>query len=99
MAAWEAVRVPTLLDRKAARRVAPLEILEGVDGHARGARRELEQTRLALRRPRAEARPELLDHPVRLLVPRVVGKPHQVVHVGLHHPPDEQLQLECVKHA
>ncbi len=85
MAVWEAVRVPALLGRKAARAVAAPDILECVDGHARCARRESEQARLALRRPRAEARLELLDHPVRLLVPAVVGEPRPVVHVDLRH--------------
>ena len=53
----------------------------------------------ALCRLRAEARPELLDHPVRLLVPTVVGEPHSVVHVDVRHAPDEQLQLVLVEHA
>src|SRR6266571_1222413 len=83
VAAWEAVRVPALLDHKATRAVAALETLEGIDGNAGGARRELEQ---AHRRPRAEARPEPLDHPARFLVPAVVGEPHPVVHVVLHRP-------------
>ena len=42
VAASEAVWVPALLDCKAVGAVAALEILEGVDGHARGARHELE---------------------------------------------------------
>ena len=49
MAAWEAVRVPALLDRAAARAVAALEALEAIDGQRRGARGELKQARLALR--------------------------------------------------
>ena len=52
----------------------------------------------ALCRLRAEARPELLDHPVRL-VPTVVGEPHSVVHVDVRHASDEQLQLVLVEHA
>ncbi len=98
VAAREATRVPALLDRKPPRSIAALEILEAVDGNARGARGELEQARFALREPRTEARPEPLDHPVRLLVPAVVREPRPVVHVELHHPPDEKFRLVLVEH-
>src|SRR6266702_6507992 len=56
------------------------------------------QARLALCGPRVEASPESLNHLVRLLVLAVVGEPHSVVHVYLHHPPNEQLQLVLVGH-
>jgi hypothetical protein len=36
-------RVPARLDRKAAQAIATLRLLEIIDGHARWARRELEQ--------------------------------------------------------
>ena len=49
VAAWEAVRVPALLDHKATRAVAALETLESIDEHARCVRGELEQAHLGLR--------------------------------------------------
>ena len=82
MAAREAVGVPALLDREPPRPVGALQVLEAVHGHARRARRELQQARLALRRPRPEALPEPLDHLVRLLVPAVVGELCPVVPGG-----------------
>ena len=71
--------VALFLDREAARAVRALEVLEPVDGNARRARRELQQTRLPLGWPRAYAFPEPLDHLVVHLVPAVVRKLGPVV--------------------
>ena len=72
-------RVARLLDREATRTVGALQVLESVDGNTRRARGELQQTRLALRRPAANALPEPLDNFVVDLVAAVIGELRPVV--------------------
>ena len=88
MAAWETTWVLALLDRKAPRAVAALEILEAVDGNARCARRPVANWNRHARSA-GHVRKHAQNHPVRLLVPAEVGEPR----LDLRYAPDELLVL------
>jgi hypothetical protein len=79
MALWQLRWIARLLDGKPTRPVRALEVLEPVDGDTRSAGRELEQARLALGWPAADALPEPLDDFIVELVAAVVGKLGPVV--------------------
>lgn len=70
-----------LFDREAARTIGALQVLEAVDRDTGGAGGKLQKTRLALRRPRLDGRPEPLHHLVLLGEATVVGEPLPVVTV------------------
>jgi hypothetical protein len=61
MALRQLTRVPALLNRKPAGPVRSLQVLESVDGDPTRAGNELQQARLALGGPGADALPEPLD--------------------------------------
>ncbi|KAI3481094.1 hypothetical protein L1887_56668 [Cichorium endivia] len=92
------VHIARLFDREPPRSVRSLQILEAVYGDPRGARGELQQTRLLLRGPCAHALPEPLHHLVLLGEATVVGELLPIVHIDLRHAADEQLELALVKH-
>ncbi len=87
----------SLLDGEAPRSVAALEILEPVDGDARGTRGELEQARFLLTVPGPHRLPEELDHLVGFGVAAVVGMLLPVVDIDLGDTADQELELSLVE--
>jgi hypothetical protein len=81
MALGQLTGIAALLDREPTGAVGPLKVLEAVDGDAARAGDELEQARLALGGPGADALPEPLDHLVVGRVPTVVSKFDPIVNV------------------
>lgn len=73
MALGQLTRVARLLDREPPRSVRSLKVLEPIDRNPRSASCELQQARLALRRPCADAFPEPLNDLIVHLVAAVVG--------------------------
>ena len=91
------LRLASLLNRKPSRPVAALQVLEAVDGDTRGTCGELQQTRLLLGVPAADALPEVLDNLVVLRVPAVVGVLLPVLDVDVGDTADQQLELALVE--
>lgn len=91
------LRLASLLNRKPSRPVAALQILEAVDGDTRCTCGELQQTRLLLGVPAADALPEVLDDLVVLRVPAVVGVLLPVLDVDVGDTADQQLELALVE--
>jgi hypothetical protein len=91
------VGLARLLNREAPGPVATLQILESVDGDTRCARSELQQTRLLLGVPAADALPEVLNDLVVLRVSAVVGVLLPVFDVNISDTTDEQLELALVE--
>jgi hypothetical protein len=92
------LRITRLLNSKASGTVGALEILESVDGNARGTGGELEKTRLLLSIPSADYLPEVLNDLVLLLVTAVVGMLLPVVDIDIGDTTDEQLKFALVKY-
>jgi len=87
----------SLLNRKSPGSIGPLQVFEAIDGDATGSRGELQQTRLLLGIPRADAFPEVLDDLVVLRVAAVVGVLLPVVDVDVGDTADQQFELALVE--
>ena len=98
MTLWQLSDLSSFLDGKSSGAVRALQILEAVDGNAAGAGGELQQARLLLGIPRADAFPEVLDDLIVLGVAAVVGVLLPVVHVDICDTADQQLELALVEH-
>lgn len=90
-------RLAGLLDSKPSRPITALQILETVDGNPTGSRSELQQPRLLLSVPAANALPEVLDDLVVLGVATVVGVLLPVIDINVGNTTDEEFELALVK--
>ena len=91
------IRLAGLLNRKSPGPVRTLQILEAVDGDTRGTGGELQQTRLLLRVPAANAFPEVLNNLIILGVSTVVGVLLPVLDVDICDTTDKKLELALIK--
>jgi hypothetical protein len=86
-----------LLNRETSRPITTLQIFKSIDWDAGRSCRELQESALLLRVPRADHLPEVLDHLVALLVAAIVGMLLPVFHVDVGDTADEELEFALVK--
>jgi hypothetical protein len=97
MRLWQLIRFTSLLNRKPPRSITTLQILEAVDGDTRGTCGELQQTRLLLGIPAANALPEVLNDLVVLRVPAVICVLLPVLDVNVSDTTNQQFKLALVE--
>jgi hypothetical protein len=91
------IRLPRLLNRKPARSITTLQILEAIHRNPARTRRKLQETGFLLGVPAADALPEVLYDFVVLRVAAVVGVLLPVVDVDVGDAADEQLEFALVE--
>jgi hypothetical protein len=97
MTLGQLIRLSRLLNRKASGSITSLQILEAINRDARGARCKLQQARLLLGVPAADALPEVLDDFVVFCVAAVVGVFFPVFDVNVGDAANQELKLALVE--
>ena len=97
MTLGQLIRLPSLLNRKPSRPITTLQILEPIDRNTRSTSRKLQEARLLLGVPAADALPEALDDLVVFSVAAVVGVLLPVVDVDFSDTTNEQFELAFVE--
>ena len=91
------IRLASLFNCESSRPITTLQILETIDRNTRGTSRELQETRLLLGIPAANAFPEVLDDLVILCVATVISVFLPVFDVNVCDTANKQLELTFVE--